>query len=77
MNYPIPANPQEFVALRQKSVDGELVATAIAGVVNFARAKGQSLEDLLNEVLRDDALLDLQQRYWLSRIVADAWTTLP
>jgi len=46
MNYPIPANPQEVVALRQKPVDEELVAAAIAGVVQIARQQGQSLDEL-------------------------------
>lgn len=77
MNYPIPANPQEFVALQEKSVDEELIAAAIAGVVQFARDRGQSLDDLTAEVLADDALLDAKQRCWLSEIVAVAWEKLP
>ena len=77
MNYPIPADSQEVVTLRQKSVSSELIATAIAGVVSIARSKGQSLEDLISEVLKDDALLDGQQRHWLSEIVAAAWQQLP
>lgn len=77
MNYPIPANPQEVVDLRQKSVDEELIAAAIAGVIHVARAQGQSLDDLMAEVLADDALLDIRQRRWLSEIVAVAWQRLP
>jgi len=77
MNYPIPANPQEFIALQQTSVNEELVAAAIAGVVNVARSNGQSLDDLMAEVLADDALLDVRQRHWLSEIVAIAWERLP
>lgn len=77
MNYPIPANPQEVVALRQKSVNEELIAAAIAGVIQVARSKGQSLDELMAEVLADDALLDIQQRRWLSEIVAVAWKELP
>lgn len=77
MNYPIPANPQEVVDLRQKSVDEELIAAAIAGVIHVARAQGQSLDDLVAEVLADDALLDIRQRRWLSEIVAVAWQRLP
>jgi hypothetical protein len=76
MNYPIPANPQEVVALRQKSVDADLIAAAIAGVVQVARSQGQTLNELMAEILIDDALLDLQQRRWLSEIVADAWQSL-
>ncbi|NJR50348.1 MAG: hypothetical protein HC780_13050 [Leptolyngbyaceae cyanobacterium CSU_1_3] len=77
MNYPIPANPQEIAALRQKPVNEELIVAAIAGVVQVARDKGQSLEDLMAEVLADDALLDRSQRRWLSEIVAQAWERLP
>ena len=76
MNYPIPANPQEIVNLRQKPVNEEIVAAAIAGVVQIARQQGQSLEDLTAEVLADDSLLDHSQRRWLSEIVSDAWDSL-
>ncbi len=77
MNYPIPANPQEVVALRQKPVDEELVAAAIAGVVQIARQQGQSLDELTAEVLAEDGWLDLAQRRWLSDIVKQAWESLP
>lgn len=77
MNYPIPANSQEIAALRQKPVNEELIAAAIAGVVQVARDKGQSLEELTAEVLADDALLDWSQRCWLSEIVAQAWQRIP
>lgn len=77
MNYPIPANPQEIVALRQNPVDEELVAAAIAGVIQIARQAGQSLDDLTAEVLAEDSLLDQSQRRWLSDIVAQAWQSLP
>lgn len=77
MNYPIPAHPQEFVALRQNPVSEELIAAAIAGVIQVARSRGQSLDDLMAEVLADDALLDRDQRRWLGEIVAAAWEKLP
>jgi len=77
MNYPIPTNPQEMIALRQQPLNEELVASAIAGVVQIARSRSQSLEDLKAEVLADDNLLDLAQRRWLSEIVAEAWENLP
>lgn len=77
MNYPIPTNPQEMIALRQQPLNEELVASAIAGVIQIARSRSQSLEDLKAEVLADDNLLDLAQRRWLSEIVAQAWETLP
>lgn len=73
MNYPIPDSPQEIVALRQKPIDEELVATAIAGVIKIVRAQGQSLEELTAQVLADDSLLDVQQRRWLSQVVTQAW----
>lgn len=77
MNYPIPASPQEVVALRQEPVSEELIAAAIAGVVGIARSQGQSLEDLTAEVLADDRLLDSERRRWLSSIVTQAWENLP
>lgn len=77
MNYPIPASSQEVVALRQKSVNEELIASAIAGVIQVARSTGQSLEELMAEIMADDALLDAQQRRWLSEVVAVAWEKLP
>lgn len=73
MHYPIPASPQEIIALRQSPVDEELVAGAIAGVIAIVRAEGQSLEQLTAQVLADDSLLDLQQRRWLSDVVTQAW----
>lgn len=76
MNYPIPANPQEVMALRQKPVDEELVAAAIAGVIEISRSQGKSLEQLTAEVLADDSLLDIQQRRWLKDVVAHAWENL-
>ena len=77
MNYPIPVNPQEIIQLGQRPVNEELIATAIAGVVQIARSRGQSLEDLTAEVLADDSLLDRDSRRRLSAIVAQAWQTLP
>lgn len=77
MNYPVPANSQEIVALRQKPVNEDLVAAAIAGVVLVTRSEGRSLDDLLAEVLKDDSLLDIEQRRWLSEIVAQAWESVP
>jgi hypothetical protein len=73
MNYPIPDSPQDIVALQQRPVDEELVASAIAGVIKIVRAQGQSLEELTAQVLADDQMLDKQQRRWLSKLVAQAW----
>lgn len=77
MNYPIPVSPQEMAALRQKPVNEELVAAAIAGVIQIARSQGQSLDELTAEVLAEDSVLDQAQRRWLSDIVAQAWNILP
>ena len=77
MNYPIPTNPQEMIALRQQPVNEELVASAIAGVIQIARSRSQSLDELKAEVLADDNLLDFTQRLWLSDIVAQAWDNWP
>ncbi len=73
MPYPIPASPQEFVALRHKPIDEEMVAAAIAGVIKIVSAKGQSLEQLTAQLLAEDSLLDMQQRQWLSDVVTNVW----
>ncbi|KYC41599.1 hypothetical protein WA1_16250 [Scytonema hofmannii PCC 7110] len=74
MNYPIPDSPQEIFALRHKpAVDAEVVAAAIAGVIKIVRAQGQSLEEVTAQLLADDSLLDIQQRRWLSKVVAQVW----
>lgn len=76
MNYPIPHSPQEIFNLRQNRVDEELVAAAIAGVIQIVRSQGQSLEELTAQVLADDQMLDKQQRRWLSQVVAQAWESI-
>ncbi|MBO1348231.1 MAG: hypothetical protein EBE86_012955 [Hormoscilla sp. GUM202] len=73
MNYEIPTNAGEIVALKEKQVDEELVATAIAGVIQVFRSQGRSLEQLIAEVLADDGLLELPSRCWLSSLVTQAW----
>jgi len=73
MNYPIPTSLEEMIDLRQQPVDEELVAAAIAGVINIARSQGKSLEDLTAKLLADDRLLDRAVRRWLSDLVSRAW----
>ena len=73
MNYPIPANRQEMLALGTKPITEDIIAVAIAGVVKIARQKGQSLEDLQAEVLQDDLVLDIVQRRWLRDSIVKAW----
>jgi len=76
MKYPIPTTTQEIVALKSQPTSDELVAAAIAGVIYIARDHGQSLEELMAELLADDALLDQRQRQRLSEVVATAWQNL-
>ena len=73
MNYPIPDTPEGILALRKKSVTEEIIAIAIAGVVQMARQQGQSLEDLQAEILQDDFILDIVQRRWLKELIIKAW----
>lgn len=73
MNYSIPTNSQEIIALQQEPVDEDLVAKAIAGVIKIARDRGQTLKEITAAVQADDGLLDQAQRYWLSGIVTEAW----
>ncbi|MEM9510976.1 MAG: hypothetical protein AAGA16_25460 [Cyanobacteria bacterium P01_E01_bin.35] len=77
MDYPIPANAEEILALKNNSVNEEIVATAIAGVVQMARRQGQSLEELTRSILQDDRVLDLERRKWLSEMIVQAWDIVP
>ncbi|MEL6930575.1 MAG: hypothetical protein AAFO95_18360 [Cyanobacteria bacterium J06600_6] len=77
MDYFIPANTEEILALKNESINEEIIATAIAGVVQMARQQGQSLEDLIENILRDDRVLDLERRRWLSNMITQAWDMLP
>jgi hypothetical protein len=77
MNYPIPVNSPQVAPLPPPSGNEELLAVAIAGVVEAARSQGQSLEEVLAEVLAEDTLLEGHQRRWLGEIVAQAWVSLP
>jgi hypothetical protein len=76
MNHSIPITPEDIIAFRDRPVDEELIAAAIAGVVQIARSQGQSLDDITAEVLQEDPLLDSIQRRWLSKLVAQAWKSL-
>ena len=73
MNYPIPDTPEEIFALKKNSITEDIIATAIAGVVQIARRQGQSLEDLQAEILQDDRILDIVQRRWLRDLIVKAW----
>lgn len=58
-------------------ISEEQVAQAIANVVEISRVQGQSLEDLISDILTEDEILDQVQRHWLSKIVTQAWKSLP
>lgn len=73
MYYQIPNRTEEIVALSQYPVDEEVIATAIAGVISIARAQGQSLEDIVRELLEEDTLLSSHQRNQLSLVITQAW----
>ena len=77
MNYPIPATTEDILALGNKSINEDVIVTAIAGVISIARKQGQSLEDLQQQVLQDDLILDIIQRRWLKDLIAKAWEILP
>lgn len=77
MDYPIPASTEEILALRNYSINEEIIVAAIAGVVNIARQQGQSLEDLTAGVLQDHQVLDTERRKWLSELITQAWAMLP
>jgi len=74
-NY-IPRKTEEIIALSQNPVDEDLIATVIAGVIEIARSRGQSLEDLTTELLQNDDILSSSQRSQLSMVITQAWNTL-
>ncbi len=61
----------------ETKISEEEVACAIADVVKVSRHQGESLEELLKQVLAEDTMLDQVQRLWLSKIVTQAWKSLP
>jgi hypothetical protein len=73
----IPANTEEMLTLKNGAINEEIVATAIAGVVQMARQQHQSLEQLTESILRDDRVLDPELRKWLSQMIIQAWNILP
>lgn len=77
MHYAIPTRPEEIIALRERPVDEEMIAAAIAGIIKIARSEGQSLDDLTAAVLAEDPILDQVQRRWLNSLVVQAWKSIP
>lgn len=59
-----------------KSVSEAHIATAILRVIETARSQGQSLDDVITELMVDDALLDPKSRHLLGDILTQAWNTL-
>ncbi|MEM6256150.1 MAG: hypothetical protein AAF821_24820 [Cyanobacteria bacterium P01_D01_bin.156] len=59
-----------------KAVSEANIATAIVHVIETARAQGQTLEDVITELMVDDALLDPKSRHLLREILTQAWNTL-
>ncbi|MBC6419606.1 MAG: hypothetical protein GDA44_12965 [Prochloron sp. SP5CPC1] len=53
MDYTIPTTVEEILALRKHPVNAELLAAAMAGLVQMARRSGKSLEELTAEVLEE------------------------
>jgi hypothetical protein len=75
MNYPIP--PPRAATGPVSFVDDNALVEALQVVVRSARAQGQTLDDVMAEVLADDPLLSANQRQILSEIVAKAWEQIP
>jgi hypothetical protein len=73
----IPANTEKMLPLKNGAINEEVVATAIASVVQMARQQQQSLEQLTESILRDDRVLDPERRKWLSQMIIQAWNILP
>jgi hypothetical protein len=71
--YPSSVSPSDYIAPQRAPVNEQVVALAIAEVVEYAHRRGTSLAQLTAEVLAEDGFLDDRQRLWLSEIVADAW----
>jgi hypothetical protein len=59
-----------------RGINEDLIAKAIVSVIQSARSRGQSLDEVMAELLADDALLDAKVRHLLSDIVAQAWNQL-
>ncbi|BCX12118.1 MAG: hypothetical protein KatS3mg067_1056 [Thermosynechococcus sp.] len=76
MHYPIPRTLEEMTALSQHPVNGDLVASAIAGVITICRAQGHTLAQVQEWVLAEDDLLDQKTRQWLSEALAVAWSSV-
>lgn len=59
-----------------KAVSEAHIATAIIHVIETARSQGQTLDDVITELMIDDALLDPKSRHLLGDILTQAWNAL-
>jgi hypothetical protein len=75
MNYPIP--PPSVAPGPASFVDDNALVEALQVVVRSARAQGQTLGEVMAEVLADDQFLSPSQRQLLSEVVAKAWEQIP
>lgn len=62
--------------LGTKSPTVEVIAVAIASIVQNARQQGKTLADLEAEILQDHCILDLGQRRWLKDLIGKTWSRL-
>ena len=74
-------SPSSLKAVLESSPSGASVseahiATAILHVIENARSQGQTLDDVIKELMADDALLDSKSRHLLGDILTQAWNTL-
>lgn len=77
MEYPVTKSLKSVAPLEPATITPDHIADAVLGVIQSARAQGQSLDDITAEVLADDAMLDVRIRHLLSDIVREAWTVVP
>jgi hypothetical protein len=75
MNYPIP--PPMAAPGPMSAVDDNALVEALQIVIRSARSQGQTLSEVMAEVLADDPLLSASQRQILSEVVAKAWEQIP
>jgi hypothetical protein len=73
MDHLIPSGAIEMTSLKERPVNEELIAQAIASVIRTARTQGQSLEEITHEVLTDHSLLEEKTRVVLCEILQEAW----
>ncbi len=73
----ISAHSHSLNSSHKNKISPQLVAQEIAFVIETARSQGQSLEELIAEILAEDPILNKDQRRWLSNIIIQAWKNLP